>query len=36
MSDNLLVKKYPDIAKEWNYEKNKDIDLQKLLIKLCV
>ena len=28
--DNLLINKFPDIAKEWNYEKNVDIDINKI------
>lgn len=30
MKDNLLLDKYPEIAEEWNYEKNKDIDINKI------
>lgn len=30
MSDNLLINKYPDIAKEWNYQKNIGIDINNI------
>ena len=28
--DNLLINKFPHIASEWNYEKNVDIDINKI------
>ena len=27
MKDNLFIEKYPEIAKEWDYEKNEGIDI---------
>lgn len=30
MSDNLLINKYPNIANEWDYDKNINIDINKI------